>query len=90
MGAVNNDGIFVIDNVFYHSAASLLKLTDYTFLHREKLNQPIFFSGNTYAQSVDQALCVFDGRYYYPGTTWEIQKFLALIGDAQGTVVRLP
>lgn len=91
LSAVNNDGIYIIDNIFYCSTVNLLNISEYNFFRASKVNQPMVFSGNTYAQSVNRRLCTLnEWEWYYPDSDPAILKFLALVGDTEGTVIRLP
>ena len=91
MGASNNDGIYIKDNVFYASAANLLCLTDNLWNDMGKVNQPMVFSGNTYAQPVDGCLCNFNWEQgWCVGYTADEHDFLSFIGDTTGTVVAIP
>ena len=91
LSAVNNDGIYFIDNIFYCSTVNLLNISEYNFFGASKVNQPMVFSGNTYVQSVNRRLCTLnEWKCYYPDSEPAIQEFLALVGDTAGTVIRLP
>lgn len=90
MGASNNDGIYITDNIFYSSAANLLCLTDNLWNNTGKVNQPIAFSGNMYAQHEGGTLCNFNWeRGWDVGDTSDEQEFLDFIGDATGTVLSI-
>ena len=90
MGASNNDGIYITDNIFYGSAANLLCLTDNLWNNTGKVNQPMVFSGNMYAQHEGGALCNFNWeRGWGVGDTPDEQEFLDFIGDATGTVLSI-
>lgn len=87
MGASNNDGIYITDNIFYGSAANLLCLTDNHWNNMGKANQPMVFSGNMYAQHEGGALCNFNWeRGWGVGYAPDEQEFLDFIGDETGTV----
>ncbi len=91
MGASNNDGIYITDNIFYGSKANLLCLTDNLWNDTGKVNQPIAFSGNVYAQYKDGTLCNFNWeRGWGAGYAPDEQEFLDFIGDKTGVVIVLP
>lgn len=91
MGASNNDGIYITDNIFYSSRANLLCLTDNLWNDTGKVNQPIVFSGNVYAQYKDGTLCNFNWeRGWGAGYASDEQEFLDFIGDKTGVVIVLP
>lgn len=91
MGASNNDGIYITDNIFYGSKENLLCLTDNLWNDTGKVNQPIVFSGNVYAQNKDGVLCIFNWeRGWGTGHTSDEQAFLDFIGDETGVVIALP
>lgn len=91
MGASNNDGIYITDNIFYSSRANLLCLTDNLWNDTGKVNQPIVFSGNVYAQYKDGTLCNFNWeRGWGAGYASDEQEFLDFIGDETGVVIVLP
>jgi len=91
MGASNNDGIYITDNIFYGSRANLLCLTDNLWNDTGKVNQPIVFSGNVYAQYKDGTLCNFNWeRGWGAGYASDEQEFLDFIGDETGVVIVLP
>lgn len=90
MGASNNDGIYITDNIFYGSKANLLCLTDNLWNNTGKVNQPMVFSGNVYAQYKDGILCNFNWeRGWGVGYTPDEQEFLDFIGDTTGTVITI-
>jgi len=90
MGAANNDGIYISDNIFYGSKANLLCLTDNLWNESGKVNQPMIFSGNVYAQYKDGILCNFNWeRGWGVGYTPDEQEFLDFIGDTTGEVVTI-
>lgn len=90
MGASNNDGIYITDNIFYGSRENLLCLTDNLWNDTGKVNQPIVFSGNVYAQYKDGILCNFNWeRGYGVGYAPDERDFLDFIGDTTGTVVTI-
>ena len=90
MGASNNDGIYITDNIFYVSRENLICLTDNLWNDTGKVNQPIVFSGNVYAQYKDGILCNFNWeRGYGVGYAPDERDFLDFIGDTTGTVVTI-
>ena len=90
MGASNNDGIYITDNIFYGSRANLLCLTDNLWNDTGKVNQPIVFSGNVYAQYDDGILCNFNWeRGWRIGYASDEKEFLDFNGDTTGTVVTI-
>ena len=90
MGASNNDGIYITDNIFYGSRANLLCLTDNLWNNTGKVNQPIVFSDNVYAQYKGGTLCNFNWeRGWGAGYASDEQGFLYFIGDTTGTVVTI-
>lgn len=90
MGASNNDGIYITDNIFCGSKDNLLCLTDNLWNNTGKVNQPIVFSGNVYAQYKDGTLCNFNWeRGWGAGYASDEQEFLDFIGDTTGTVVTI-
>ena len=90
MGASNNDGIYVADNIFYGSKETLLCLTDNLWNDTGKVNQPIGFSGNMYAQYKDGTLGIFNWeRGWGAGYAPDEQEFLDFIGDETGVVIVL-
>ena len=87
MGASNNDGIYITDNIFYGSAANLLCLTDNLWNNTGKVNKPMVFSGNIYAQTDGGTLCNFNWeRGWGAGYAPDEREFLDFIGDETGTV----
>lgn len=91
MGASNNDGIYITDNIFYSSRANLLCLTDNLWNNTGKVNQPMEFSGNVYAQSADGVLCNFNWeRGWCAGNIQDEKDFLDFIGDETGVVICIP
>ena len=87
MGASNNDGIYITDNIFYGSAANLLCLTDNLWNNTGKVNKPMVFSGNIYAQTDGGTLCNFNWeRGWGVGYAPDEREFLDFIGDETGTV----
>ena len=55
-----------------------------------KVNQPIVFSGNVYAQYKDGTLCNFNWeRGWGIGYASDEKEFLDFIGDTTGTVVTI-
>ena len=91
MGASNNDGIYITDNIFYGSAANLLCLTDNLWNDTGKVNQPMVFSGNVYAQSAGGILCNFNWEQgWCAGYVSDEREFLDFIGDATGKIVSIP
>ena len=91
MGAVNNDGIYITDNVFYGSKDALLFLRETLWDGKEKVNRAMVFSGNTYAQSFSGVLCRSDssGELKLGDDSCE-QWLLSLLGDQTGAVIRIP
>jgi len=91
MGASNNDGIYITDNIFYGSRANLLCLTDNLWNDVGKVNQSMIFSDNVYAQYKDGILCNFNWeRGWGIGYASDEQEFLDFIGDETGVVIVLP
>ena len=91
MGASNNNGIYITNNIFCGSRANLLCLTDNLWNDTGKVNQPIVFSGNVYAQYKDGTLCNFNWeRGWGAGYALDEQEFLDFIGDETGVVIVLP
>lgn len=91
MGAANNDNILISDNIFYGSEDSLLCLTDSLWNGTGKVNKPMTFSGNIYAQPEGGMLCRYDWRYgWSAGYDFNENAFLEHIGDTTGKVVRIP
>ena len=87
MGASNNDGIYITDNIFYGSAANLLCLTDNLWNNTGKVDKPMVFSGNIYAQTDGGTLCNFNWeRGWGAGYAPDEREFLDFIGDETGTV----
>ena len=81
----------ITDNIFYSSRANLLCLTDNLWNDTGKVNQPIVFSGNVYAQYKDGTLCNFNWeRGWGAGYASDEQEFLDFIGDETGVVIVLP
>lgn len=90
MGAADNDGIYVANNIFYLSKAALLCLTDNLWNGTGKVNRGIVFSGNTYAQIVYDGLCTFNWEHFFDaGYEPYEQDFLDFIGDKSGRVVSI-
>ncbi len=88
MGAANNDGIFIRDNVFYLSRANLLCLVDRLWNSENKVNQPMVFSGNTYIQAQDGLLGVWNWeKGWAVGDPGNEKDFLKTIGDDSGVVI---
>ena len=91
MGAANNDGIYITNNIFCTSKANLLCLTDNLWNDTGKVNRPMTFSGNVYAQHKGDILCNFNWeRGWSAGHTSDEQAFLDFIGDETGVVIALP
>ena len=90
MGAANNGGIYIADNIFYGSKANLLCLTDNLWNDTGNVNQSIDFSGNVYAQYKNGTLCNFNWeRGWRAGYASDEQKFLDFIRDETGVVIVL-
>jgi hypothetical protein len=83
MGASNNDGIYIRNNVFYLSGQALLKYTDLMGDSDQAANARPVFSGNTYAQYENGWLAEWNGDLK-PITEAVIRDIL---GDTTGTVV---
>lgn len=91
MGGCNHDGISFTDNIFCGSSSWLLCLTDNLWNPSGKVNQPMVFSGNVYAQPKDGGLCNFNWeRGWGAGYAPDEQEFLDFIGDETGSVVPIP
>lgn len=91
MGGCNHDGISFTDNIFCGFASWLLCLTDNLWNLSGKVNQPMVFSGNVYAQPKDGGLCNFNWeRGWGAGYAPDEQEFLDFIGDETGSVVPIP
>ena len=91
MGGCNHDGISFTDNIFCGASSWLLCLTDNLWNLSGKVNQPMVFSGNVYAQPKDGGLCNFNWeRGWGAGYAPDEQEFLDFIGDETGSVVPIP
>ena len=91
MGGCNHDGISFMDNIFCSFSSWLLCLTDNLWNLSGKVNQPMVFSGNVYAQPKDGGLCNFNWeRGWGAGYAPDEQEFLDFIGDETGSVVQIP
>lgn len=88
MGAANNHGIYIRNNVFYLSRYAMITLVDRLALDDTTLvnAQPIF-SGNTYVQFASRPLLQKVGapEFYFP-TEAAVKNIL---GDKSGTVVAI-
>lgn len=88
MGAADNDGIYIRNNVFFLSQWAMVNLREYLWGGEVTLvnKQPVF-SGNTYVQLADRLLflwfCAGDG--YFPSE----EAVKEQIGDTEGTLIVL-
>ncbi len=88
MGAADNDGIHIRNNVFFLSQWAMINLREYWWGGEVTLvnKQPVF-SGNTYVQLADRLLflwfCAGDG--YFPSE----EAMKEQIGDTEGTLIVL-
>lgn len=86
MGAANNEGIYIKNNVFYLSRYALITLLDYLAVdYTTPVNAPPVFSGNTYVQFASRLLLQknWSSEVYYP--TEEVVR--NILGDETGTLV---
>lgn len=83
--AIDNDGIFIRNNVFYKSGYSLFSLSDYHLDRATPVNALPVFSENTYVQSANKPLLQKNRstEVYYPSE--EIMR--DILGDENGTLV---
>lgn len=88
MGAANNDGIYIMNNIFYRSPYCLLLLNSHLWESSEKVNRPIEFAGNTYIQQEGLGLVILDWEKGFQAfDDSDKAGFLELIGDTTGKVI---
>ena len=86
MGAANNEGIYIRDNVFYLSRYAMITLADYLAVdNTTPVNAQPVFSGNTYVQFVSRPILQknWSSEVYYP--TEDVVR--DILGDETGTLV---
>lgn len=83
-GAIDNDGIYLRNNVFYKGAYSLFSLSDYHLNGSIIATLPVF-TGNTYIQNAKKPILQknWSTEVYYP--TDEVVK--EILGDETGNLV---
>ena len=83
--AVDNDGIYIRDNVFYKSAFALFSLSDYHLGGITPVNALPVFSGNTYVQYGNKPLLQknWSSEIYYPSE----ETVKDILSDESGTLV---
>ena len=83
--AVDNDGIYIRNNVFYKGAFSLFSLSDYHLDGTTPVNALPVFSGNTYVQYGNKPLLqkIWSSEIYYPSE----ETMKDVLGDESGTLV---
>lgn len=86
MGAANNEGIYIRDNVFYLSRYAMITLTDYLAVDdTTPVNAQPIFSGNTYVQFASRPILQknWSSEIYYP-----IEEVVRdILKDETGTLV---
>ena len=86
LGAANNEGIYIRDNVFYLSRYAMITLVDYLAVDNTTLvnAQPVF-SGNTYVQFSLRPILQknWSSEVYYP--TEDVVR--NILGDENGKLV---
>ena len=88
MGAANNEGIYIKDNLFYISRYAMITLLDYLALvGMTPVNAQPIFSGNTYVQFAARPLLQknWSTEIYYPSE--EVVR--DILGDETGTLIIL-
>lgn len=87
MGAADNDGIIIRNNVFFLSRGSMVSLREYLWDGVTPVNRQPVFSGNTYIQLGDRLLF----WWFYAGWSWfPSEKVLERqLGDTEGTLIVL-
>ena len=86
MGAANNEGIYIRDNVFYLSRYAMITLVDYLAVdYTTPVNAQPVFSGNTYVQFVSRPLLQknWSTEVYYPAE----DVVRDILKDETGTLV---
>jgi len=85
MGAINNDGILIADNVFYLCSHAMVQYRDALFESQGTVNQPPVFSGNVYAQHRFGWLAKWNGMLM----TVSQDTVGTVLGDETGTAVEI-
>jgi len=83
--AIDNDGIFIRNNVFYKSGYSLFSLSDYHLDRTTPVNALPVFSENTYVQSANKPLLQKNRSTEVYYLSEEIMR--DILGDENGTLV---
>ena len=83
--AVDNDGVYIRDNVFYKGAFALISLSDYHLDGTTPVNALPVFSGNTYVQYGLKPMLQknWSSEVYYPSE----ETMKDILGDESGTLV---
>lgn len=83
--AVDNDGIYIRNNVFYKGAFALVSLSEYHLAHSTPVNALPVFSGNTYVQYGNKPLLQknWSEEIYYPSE----ETMKNILGDENGKLV---
>jgi len=86
-GAVDNNGIFLRNNVFYKGSYALFSLSDYHWDRTTPVNALPVFEGNTYVQSANKPILQknWTAKVYYPSDT----TVRDVLGDRTGNLVVL-
>ena len=84
--AIDNDGIYLRNNVFYKGAFALFSLSDFNLNGTTVTTLPVF-SGNTYVQFASRPILQknWSSEVYYP--TEDVVR--DILGDATGTLVTI-
>ena len=85
--AIDNDGIFIRNNLFCRSSYALFSLSDYHLDGTTPVNAQPVFSGNIYVQPANLPLLQknWSTEVYYPSE----QAMQEVLGDGSGTLVIL-
>ena len=83
--AIDNDGIYIRNNVFYKSGFSLFSLSDYHLDRTTRVNALPVFSGNTYVQTANKPILQKNRstEVYYPSE----EAMREILGDETGSLV---
>lgn len=85
MGASDNDGIYITDNVFYLCSHPLIRYTNLRMDGEQVVNADPVFSGNTYAQYQYGWLAEWNDELLVPNET----SVRDVLGDPTGTVYEI-
>jgi len=83
--AIDNDGIYIRNNVFYKSAFALFSLSEYHLDRTTPVNALPVFSGNTYVQTANKPILQKNRstEVYYPSE----ETMKEILGDENGSLV---